>query len=547
MTKRHITLILMAMLSVFIFATQPLTADVDFGVSYSSDPYNTYYGDRITSEYRRGYQTDDWVERGESSVTESPIFSDGIRLTSWASLDRDDYNYGIASAIYYFDLPSSARSVRIKIHYDGESDNDYVNDEIAGRIWIKRTVIGDDYEQYYPSEGRYESIEKPLYGDTFVLPAKKRLEIIRISAREHMDKNGVMELHVVAEGRQRIDVKYIEVETYNYMPSVRVITRYYKDYSWRPWYNYTYWYFYTGPIFHFSDYYYVRYTYPYYHRNYIEIRRYYDDYLRIYYVSNPNRHYIRWSNVVYVHRRGESRNWQRERLVKWTPRHEEARKTYYNSISKSTRPAEIQRSREQVRNVLSDTTMRSPSAERARLSPSIQTRGSEVVEMKQRRDIEQRREIEQRTTPDTRIRASESRIIERTPTRTETSDATKGRREETRPTTEIRRSTSPTPERENVIKKTPQRSPSNEPQKPAPSEREEVRKRQEESRKTENIQRKDNSNTPAPKREAKVEENKKSNEEEEEEAKKKRQQQQQQNSNSSSSSDSSSRKKVRDR
>jgi len=502
-------IISMAIMSVFafVFTVQPSSAEVAFGVGYSSDPYDSYYGDRITNDYRRGYQTDDWVERGESSVTESPIFSDGIRLAAWASLDNDDYDYGIASAIYYFDIPSSARSVRIKIHYDGEGDNDYVNDEIAGRIWIKRTTQADDYEEYYPSDGRYESIDKPLYGDTFSLPANKHLEIIRTSAGDHMDENGVMELHVVAEGRQRIDVKYIEVETYNYMPNVRVITRYYKDYTWGPWYNYTYWYFYTGPIFHFSDYYYVRYTYPYYHRNYVEVRRYYDDYLRIYYVSNPHRHYIRWNDVVYVHGRGESRKWHRERLVKWTPQHEEARKVYHTNTSKTSRTVEVQRSREQVRSVLANTTKRSPSAERARLSPSVQTRGPAVTDMKQRREAEQRRDIEQRS--DTRIKTSESRTIERTPTRVETSDATKGRREEVRSSTNTQKSTSTSSEREKVIKKAPQRSSNSESSKSQPSNRVEVKKRQEESRKTENVQRKDNSNKPAPKKEAKVEENKK--------------------------------------
>jgi len=525
MFRERLAVFSIAVMAIFAFAIQPVSADwgASFGLKYESDPYDSYYGDRITTDYRRGYQTDDWVERGTSSVTESPMFSDGIRLTSWATLDRDDYDYAIASAIYYFEIPASARSLRIKVHYDGEGDTDYVNEELAGRVWIRKTSQAEDYEEYYPSEGRYESLEKPLYGDTFVLPAKKSLEIIRTSAREHVDDNGIMELHVVAEGRQRIDVKYIEVETYSYMPNVRTITKYYRDYTWRPWNNYTYWYFYTGPVFHFSDYYYVRYTYPYYHRNYIEIRRHYDDYLRIYYVSRPNNHYIHWDNVAYV-RRGESRKWHRERLSKWTPQLEETRRTYY-ATTKTNRTVEIQRSRERVRSALANTTRRSPSAERARSSTSIQTRGEAVTDMKLRRNT------------DIRTRTSESRTIERTPTRTRTSDAVRSSRDEVKTTPNVRRSTSTTVERERVIKTTPQRSSTRESSKSAPTKKTQVKQKREES-KRKNVQR-DNSSK-APKKETKVE-NKKDDDDDEEEKEKKRQ------SSSSSSSDSSSRKKIRNR
>ncbi|MDQ1316500.1 MAG: hypothetical protein QG588_147, partial [Candidatus Poribacteria bacterium] len=341
------------------FTVQPTSADLSVSIGVGdTNPYGSYYGDRITSEYRRGYQTDDWVERGESSITESPVFSDGIRLAAWASRDENEYDYAIASAVYYFDVPSAARSVRIKIQYEGENDRDDVNDEIAGRVWIKRSANSGNYEEYYPSEGRYESVDKPLYGDTFALPAKKRLEIIRTSAQDHVE-DGIMELHVVAEGRQRIDVKYIEVETYSYMPTVRVITRYYKDYSWRPWSDYTYWYFYTGPVYHFSDFYYVQYTYPYYRTRYIDVRRNYDNYLRIYYGRHPQRH-IRWDDVVVIHR-GSPRNWDRGRLNRWTSDYDEARKNYkiVSTNTNTKRSVEYQRSRERVRSVLDNTSRKS--------------------------------------------------------------------------------------------------------------------------------------------------------------------------------------------
>jgi hypothetical protein len=536
MFKTYLAIISIAILSVFSFTAQPVLAEwgVSLDVGSNSDPYDTYYGDRITTEYRRGYQTDDWVERGASSVTESPVFSDGIRLSAWATLDRDDYDYAIASAVYFFEVPPQARSLRIKVHYEGEGDVDDVNDEIAGRVWIKKTTQANDYEEYYPSEGRYESIDKPLYGDTFVLPAQKHLEIIRTSAQDHINSDGIMELHIVAEGRQRIDVKYIEVETYTYMPNVRVITRYNKDYTWRPWQDYTYLYFYTGPVFHFSDYYYVRYTYPYYQRNYIQVRRDYDDYLRVYYVSNPYHNYIRWNDVANI-RKGATRSWNRDRLSRWTSDYDDARKVYNVSSSKNRSSVDVQRSRERVRSVLANTTKQSPSAIRSR---SIETRASAVPEMKQRRDIEQR------TSSDVRIRSSESRSV--TPSRVESSDSTKDRRGEVRTPANVKRDSSSNTENKPIIRTTPQRSSSVEPSKSAPPSNTEVKKKREvrseskreESQKPESVQSRE-----APKEQPKKDTEVKSDEDDDDKDKDK----DKNKDNSGSSSDSSSRKKVRDR
>ncbi|MGQ9610811.1 MAG: hypothetical protein ACUVWN_16055 [bacterium] len=467
MIKRRsmITVLIMFIFCSILFV-RPVRSDcgVSFGASYSV-PY-TYFGDRITSEYRRGYQMDDWVERGASSVTESPIFSDGVRLAAWATLYGDDYEYGIASAIYYFDIPRNARSIKVKIYYDGEPDRDDLNNDIVGRVWIKRTIIGDDFEEYYPKEGRYEDADTALYGDTFVLPARKRFEIIRLSAREHSE-DGIMELHVVAEGRQRVDVKYIEVETYSSEPNIRVITRYYKDYSWRPWYDYTYWYFYSGPIFYFSDYYYVRYTYPNYRRYYVEVRRYYNDYLRIYYISRPYYH-IRWIDVVHV-KPGVPRNWNKDRLSSWTREHDELRKSYRVISMKNHRSVDVEVSRERIRTVLSNTNRRSPSAIHARSDESIQTRGSSVTEMKMRRDvIEQPRQV---TTPEVRTRTQDSvrsRPTERTQDNTETRDNIKIRRESVessiraqRSAVEMKRSSVEQNKKENTERRAPTRVESN--------------------------------------------------------------------------------------
>jgi len=457
MTKRRSMIILPVLAFTFVLILTGQSAQADWSVSFQGGVDSSYSGDRLTAEYRRGYQVDDWVERGASSITDSPLFSDGIRLTSWANGYERNYEYGLASAIYFFEVPSRARSIRIKIYYEGEADRSDLDDDIAGKVWIRRSTLGDDFEEYYPRDGRYEDVDEPLYGDTFVLRARKHLEILRLSADNYVD-DGMMELHVVAEGRQRLDVKYIEVETYSYAPKVRVITRYYRDYTWRPWNNYAYWYFYTGPAYHFGDYYYVRYTYPNYHSNYIGIRIRFNDYLSFYYSTHPRYHHVRWTHVARVPR-GTHRIWDRNRLNRWTSSHNEARKGYVITSAKRRSTVDVQKSRTKIRSVLSRHSQQSPSTVRAqsgkvvrtpsrRNAASVQTRSSGTTNVKRRT-----------TTPDVRRGTDRSRISSTAPARIETQSSTKSRRVETK--TPVRTRSSATSNRsksESNIRRTPTRT-----------------------------------------------------------------------------------------
>ena len=422
----------LAFVSVFILTGQSAQADwsISFSGEHSSSDYRYQLGGRITSDYRRGYQVDDWVERGGSSVTESPIFSDGIRLTSWETRYEDDYDYALASAIYFFELPSRARSVKIKISYDGEATRSAFNEDIAGRVWIRRARIGDDYEEYYPKEGRYQDVDEPLYGDTFILRSKKNYEIIRLSADDY-NIDGAMELHVVAEGTQRIDVKYIEVETYASSYNYRVITRYYRDYEWKHWYNYTYWYFYTGPEFRFGDYYYVRYTYPRYRSHYVDIRKRYNSYLRVYYVKRPERH-VRWSHVAHIHS-GTRRTWDKNRLSRWTAGHDEARRSYKITSRKQRRPVEVQQSRTRIRSVISSQRSLSPATTRSRSNVNVKS-------SRTNRQVPTSSSV--RTRSSTSSSANRSTSSGRSPARVETRSSTKTRREEVQSPARTRSSSS---------------------------------------------------------------------------------------------------------
>jgi hypothetical protein len=443
---------------VLMFAGQ--SAQADWGVSFYGEvggPRYSYYGDRLTSDYRRGYQIDDWIERGASSVTESPIFTDGVRLASWATRYEDDHDFGMASAIYFFEIPPNSRSMRIKIYYEGEIDRGNFNSGITGRVWIRRAYADDDYAEYNPDEGQFEDAEEPLYGDTFVLRPNKHLEILRMSAEDHVI-DGMMELHVIAEGQQRVDVKYIEVETYAYLPSVRVVNRYYKDYTWRPWYDYTYSYFYTGPVFHFNDHFYVRYTYPRYRSNYVSIRRRYSSYLHGYYVKHPNRR-VRWVNVDRVSR-GKRRTWDRNQLNQWSREHDEARRSYVVTSTKKRRSADVRKSRTRVRSVLARHTRVSPATTRAKsgitgVAPSarrratVQTRGSTSTRVKTRREsAEPQRREQYRSSSSSRRRTETSRDTKEPSKRVETPTRTRT----TRSSSSNRR------QQEREIKETPKRS-----------------------------------------------------------------------------------------
>lgn len=470
MTGKHLMTVLPTMAFILVFTLAGQSAQADWGVSFYgevSSPRSSYYGDRLTTEYRRGYQVDDWIERGSSSVTDSPVFTDGIRLASWATRYEDDHDFGMASGIYFFEIPDRARSVRIKIYYEGEADRDDFNGGIAGRVWIRKAYIGDDYTEYYPDEGRSEDEDQPLYGDTFVLRARKHLEILRMSVGDHVI-DGMMELHVVAEGRQRVDVKYIEVETYSYLPSVRVVTRYQRDYAWGPWYDYTYSHFYTGPTFHFSDHFYVRYTYPRYRHNYVTIRRRYNNYLRGYYVKYPRRR-VRWAHVSRVSR-GTRRTWERDRLSRWTRDHTDARKTYVITSSRKRKPDEVRKSRTRVRSVLTSRTRVSPATTRARsgitgAAPSvkrrttIRTRGSSVTEVKKRPDSSTpQRQQQSRSSSSVRRRTETSRSSRQPSERVETPSRTKSSSSSSRSAVRTRTGTSTRREPERDVKKAPTRS-----------------------------------------------------------------------------------------
>ena len=285
-----------------------------------------YFSDRISREHRDAGDVEDWVERGNATVTASPRFESGIRLTAWAneSYNEEDYEFAIASAVYLFEIPRRAQYVEILVRYRGEphrADFDY--EEIAGRVWIRNTK-----REYARRNYNDNGEEETLYGDTFFLRAKRRSETIKIATAGHVD-NGILEMHIVAENGEQLDIEYVDVVTYQRQPDVRVIHRYARDYHWQPWHRYTYLYFYDGPFYYCTDLgYYIRWNYPVYDHHYLAIRRTYGGYLHNYYRRYPRRYHRDSYYHVNVH---VDKSPKTRRLNRWTPTHETTRREYSRS------------------------------------------------------------------------------------------------------------------------------------------------------------------------------------------------------------------------
>ena len=316
-----------------------------------------YYADRLSREHRVANDVDEWIERGNATITASPRFEDGVRLTAWANAaeDANNYEFAIASAVYLFEIPTGSQSIEILVRYRGEPHRLEIEDyeePIAGRVWIRNTQREATRRGYHD-----ENAKETRYGDTFVLRAKNRSELIKIPAVGHV-KNGWMELHIVAEGGEQIDVEHLEVSTYRRQPKVKVIQRYTPTYQWRPWNRYTYLYFYDGPIYYATDHdYYLRWSYPIYDHHYLSIRSYYGGYLgryRRYYSGAYYRGYSPYYGHYHGRYRGTPKVYQRRtRLNRWSGQHETARRQYSRSrLAANSRQIERTAVRRNIRTAL---------------------------------------------------------------------------------------------------------------------------------------------------------------------------------------------------
>lgn len=248
-----------------------------YGSSYHDYEYR-YAPERLSRERRAGAELDNWIERGNATVTLSPAFDRGIRVAAWAAggMEPDNYEYGIASAVYLFDVPYGTRQIKIKIRYEGEGraldlNRDYA---IAGRAWIRSSEVDG------------ANPDEPLQGDTFLLRSGRRSETLEIPADRYVNPEGLMELHIVADGANRIDIDYIEVETFARELRPNVIRRHVPGYRYAPWHAYGYHSLYGSNFYFPTDYgYYLYWDFPVHDSVYIGISRRWRGYYNNYYSS----------------------------------------------------------------------------------------------------------------------------------------------------------------------------------------------------------------------------------------------------------------------
>ena len=383
MKTRISTLSVACLISCFVIAGVSTLANADYD----------YYADRLSREHRVASDVDEWIERGNATITASPRFEDGVRLTAWANdaQNTDEYEFAIASAVYLFEIPAGTQYIEVLVRYRGEPHRLEIEDyeePIAGRAWIRNTKRERTRSGYYD-----ENAKETRYGDTFVLRAKNRSEHIKIPAVGHV-KDGWMELHIVAEGGEQIDVEYLEVSTYRRQPKVRVIQRYTPTYRWRPWHRYTYLYFYDGPVYYATDYdYYLRWSYPVYDHHYLSIRSYYGGYLgryRGYYPSAYYRYYSPYYGSYHSYYRGTPKVYQRRtQLNRWSAQHETTRRQYSRSrLSANNRGENRTAVRRSVRTTLENHRRQTPAttervARQSIITQKLRTRASTASTLRQ--------------------------------------------------------------------------------------------------------------------------------------------------------------------
>lgn len=302
-----------------------LVSIIFVSAAYAEYQYD-YFSDRVSREFRDGYDLEDWIERGNATVTASPRFADGVRLTAWAGehpQDEEEYEFAIASAIYHFEIPSNSQYIEILVRYRGESTSSNLEDyeEIAGRVWIRNTKQRE-------MRRRQDEGDETRYGDTFILRAKRRAETIKIPAVNHV-KDGLMELHVVVDGSGQVDVESISVLTYRHQPEIRVVERHIEHYPWQSWHRYSYLYFYDGPIYYTYPGHYLAWHYPIHNSVYLSMRRSYGRAAHWYYNYRrpPFRRYRRQSNEVHIHLHNPASP-ARNQLSRWSEDYEQTRRSY---------------------------------------------------------------------------------------------------------------------------------------------------------------------------------------------------------------------------
>ncbi len=186
----------------------------------------------LSWEKRYGDEVDDWETKGPSVVTSSPVFDRGLRVAAMGLDTETRRVFALASAIFYFDVPKDARELKVKVKFEGES-----LEGTAGYLWVR------DARQEVKEDG-------PLYGVTLALRAGRSSEVLYLTDLDrYINPDGIVEIHLVAEGDQQFDIGYIEIDSYS-RPRDRVhLVERYEPIVVEHWPRYVYHYYYSGPVY----------------------------------------------------------------------------------------------------------------------------------------------------------------------------------------------------------------------------------------------------------------------------------------------------------
>jgi len=198
----------------------------------------------LSTEYRYASQVSEWFVRGDAATSQSNVFQNGLRLAAWDGQNEQDVSrVAVATAVYFFQIPSNARSITVDVAY--RVDDAARDRKVAGFLFVRDTSVE---QQNAGQDANADPNDEPGFqGATYMLPADQVQTQVTLSAANTV-VDGVLEVHLSAGAGQVFDAQYIQVKSYGAPLPVRVETVASSSYIANP-YDYTYYYYYTGPCY----------------------------------------------------------------------------------------------------------------------------------------------------------------------------------------------------------------------------------------------------------------------------------------------------------
>jgi len=200
----------------------------------------------LSTEYRYAAQLSEYFVRGDAAVSESTVLRRGLRLAAWDAADEQEATrVAVATAAYFFQVPLAARAVTIEVAY--RADAAAADKRVAGFLFVRNRAIEEQFAEAN-KEGARPAEEPGFFGSTYFLPANETRATFTLPAENHVN-DGVLEVHLSAGAGQVFDAQYVQVTALGAEAAIPIQyappTQYIAD----P-YQYTYYYYYSGPCYY---------------------------------------------------------------------------------------------------------------------------------------------------------------------------------------------------------------------------------------------------------------------------------------------------------